>query len=400
MTDYEGSTMNTRPTIFFYLTFFTILFEAAKFIQAGDSLRTTKTQDINNQDNNSNNNEIVFGQSATLSGHLGMYGDFIKNAINACFYNVNENGGVNGKKLKLVSMEDSGSPEVTKQNIKQMLKEQKIDMFLGCTGTRSIMSVLPLIQEKKIAMFFPWGGDAKLRNPQLENIINGLGYLNPQIEKIAEYLVDKKRIKKIAIFHADDNFSTEAAKNLNDFLKHKYGITTVGSTEYNRLTVDILQSASSLLQTDPKAVICISTSMPTVKLISYFFEKGHYGTEFIGVDSTLFVGSILKNKGARFCYSSCVPDPVNSMLKIAQEYRNDLQKYFPKDTFNILSFAYYISTKILVQAIQKIKGTVTKESIIKEIEQMKNADIDGLLISFDKSNRHAFGNDVSIIKTY
>ena len=391
--------MNIRPTFLFYLTFFAI-FGFAKFLNAGDSLSITKTQDTNNQDYNNNNNEIVFGQSATLSGHLGLYGDFIKNAINAYFYRINEAGGVKGKKLKLVSLEDNGAPEITKRNIKHMLQAQKIDMFLGCTGTRSIMSVLPLIQEKKIAMFFPWGGDENLRNPQLENIINGLGYMNPQIEKIAEFVVTKKRIKKIAIFHADDDFSTQAAIYLIECLKQTYGIAPETTAKYNRLTFDITQAADKLIQFDPKAVICIATRMPTVKLISNFFENGHYGTEFIGIDSSLFVGNILKDKGAHFHYSSCVPDPVNSKIKIAQQYREDLQKYYPNDSFNILSFAYYISAAILVQAIQKITGEITKESIIKEIEQMQNTDVDGFSISFNKTNRHAFGKDIIMIKGY
>jgi branched-chain amino acid transport system substrate-binding protein len=388
--------MNKRYTFLFYLLSLAI-FSLTKFIQAGDSLILGKILDQVQDDKKS---EIVFGQSAALSGHLGLYGDFIKNAINAYFNRINEAGGVKGKKLKLVSMEDEGDPELTKRNITHMLNDQKIDMFLGCTGTRSIMSVLPLIHEQKIAMLFPWGGNDTLRNPKLENIINGLGYLTPQIEKIAEYVVDKKRVKKIAIFHADDDFSTQAAQTLTEHLKQKYNITPVGKTCYNRLTVDILQHADSLLLSDPKVVICISTSMPTVKLISYFFEKGHYGTEFIGIDSTLFVPSILKNKGAHFCYASCVPDPVNSNLKIAQNYREDIQKYFPKDIFNILSFAYYISAGITVSAIKNIEGEITKEAVVKQIEKMKNFDIDGLAISFDKSNRHAFGKDISIIKTY
>lgn len=345
-------------------------------------------------------NEILFGQSAALSGHLGVYGDFIKNAINACFNRINENGGINGKKLKLVSLDDMGDPILTKRNIKHMLKDQKIDMFIGCTGTRSIESVLPLIQEGKIAMFFPWGGDETLRNPKLENIINGLGYLDPQIEKIAEYLVNKKKVKKIAVFHADDNFSTQAATTLLNILKQKYGIAPVGVAEYNRLTVDIIHPAEKLLQTDPKAVVCISTSMPTVKLIRYFFENGHYGTEFFGVDSTLFVPSILKNRGAHFYYTSCVPDPINSTIKVAQQYREDLQKYFPEDAFNILSFAYYISANIVVTALKNINGSITKQAVIKEIGKMQNSDIDGLKITFDKTNRHAFGKDVSIIKAY
>jgi ABC-type branched-subunit amino acid transport system substrate-binding protein len=69
-------------------------------------------------------NEIVFGQSAALSGHLGIYGDFIKNAINASFNRINETGGINGKKLKLISLDDAGDPVQTKHNIKHMLKDQ------------------------------------------------------------------------------------------------------------------------------------------------------------------------------------------------------------------------------------------------------------------------------------
>lgn len=345
-------------------------------------------------------NEIVFGQSAFHSGHLGLYGNVIKNAINAYFNRVNENGGIKGKKLRLKSIDDLGDPQITKKNITQMLNEDQIDMFLGCMGTRSIKSVLPLIKEKKIAMFFPWGGDEELRNPELGNIINGLGDLDPQIEAIADYAINKINLKKIAIFHADDEFSTQAATKLNNVLAQKYGVPPVGIASYNRLTFDITKAAEKLIQADPKIVMCISTSMPTVKLISNFFENGHYATEFIGVDSTLFVGSILKDKGAHFYYSSSVPDPINSTIKIAQDYREDMQKYYPNDSFNILSFAYYISTAILVQSIQRINGPITKESILDKIEKMQNTDIDGFSITFDKSTRHAFGKDIKIIKGY
>jgi ABC-type branched-subunit amino acid transport system substrate-binding protein len=349
---------------------------------------------------NGNDKEILFGQSASLSGHLGLYGNFIKDSINACFYRINESGGINGKTLKLISMEDYGDPELTKRNITHMMEDKKIDMFLGCTGTRSITAVLPLIKNEQIAMFFPWGGDANLRNPNLKNIINGLGYLNPQIEEIAEYVVSKKRINKIAVFHADDNFSTHAANHLIQILKQQYGITPIEVSDYNRLTVNIERKSETLLASDPKVVICIATSMPTAKLISRFFEQGHYGTEFIGIDSTLFVSQILKDKGAHFYYSSCVPNPVSDTIKIAQQYRNDMQKYYPEDSFNILSFAFYISARIIVEAIKKTEFPLNKEKIIHQIEQMQNFDLDGFNISFDKTTRHAFGKEISIIKTY
>lgn len=342
--------------------------------------------------------EIVFGQTGTFSGPLGIYGNLIKNAINAYFSRINENGGVNGLKFRLQSIEDQSNPVLAKKNIKSLLQKDKIDMFLGCTGTRSILSVLPLIKAKKIAMLFPWAGHKSFWDPKLSNIINGLGYLQPQLEKIAKNIVEKRRFTKIAIFHADDDFSVNAANNLEKILQN-YGIKPVGIVSYNRMTIDMVAGVEKLLAVDPKVVICISTSMPAVKLAELFFKRGHYATEFVGVDSTLFVGDILKDKGVHFCFSSSVPDPKIDKTTIAEQYRQDIDKYYPNDSYNVLSFAYYISAAIIVEAIKNLKGDMTKEAIIKQIERMKNFDIGGFKINFDARTRHAFGKNIFLVNS-
>lgn len=339
--------------------------------------------------------EIVLGQTASFAGHLGLYGNLIKNAINAYFKRVNEAGGIKGLKLRLESMEDHGDPIMARKNIKSMLKNN-INMFIGCAGTRSILNVLPLIKNKEIAMFFPWAGHESLRQRDLSNIINGLGYLKPQLEMIAKNVVKKRKFKKIAIFYADDDFSAEAAHDLEVLLRN-YGVTALSTASYNRMTMDIVSGAKTLLAADPKVVICISTSMPAVKLISQFFKHGHYATEFVGVDSTLFVGDILKDKGACFCFSSSVPDPRASDTKIAEMYRQDIKKYYPGDSYNILSFAYYISAAIVVEAIKKVESSITKEKVLAEIEAMQAFDIGGFTINFDANNRHAFGLNASLV---
>jgi ABC-type branched-subunit amino acid transport system substrate-binding protein len=150
--------------------------------------------------------EIVFGQSAFLSeGALQLYGELIRNAINARFNRINENGGITGtasrgdKILKLVSLDDAGEPEKTLRNI-NFFKKHNIDMFLGNTGTRSTLKILPMIQKKEIALFFPWGGDDRLRKPDLTNLVNGLGLIRPQLKTMVNHTIDTLGLKKIAIF--------------------------------------------------------------------------------------------------------------------------------------------------------------------------------------------------------
>jgi len=340
--------------------------------------------------------EVVFGMTGSLTGHFGFYGKTIRNAIIACFNRANENSSIHGKKLHLVSMDDYGDSNQTKKNIEEMHERHSIDMFLGVMGTRGILSIFPMIQDKKIAMLFPWGGHEQFRNPQISHIINGFGYMSSQIDAIVAHLREQHSLKHTAIFHADDSFSTQAANDLAKKLKNN-GTQTIAIEQYNRFTMNLYPPADRLIATDPRTVICICTSMPAVKLINYFFEKGHYGTRFIGIDSTFLVPSILKTKGAPFTYTSTVPDPTVSSITLAKEYRNDLEKYFPDDEPSILSFAYYVAASIIVRAIQNIDDKITKERIIETIEQMKNEDLKGYFISFDASDRYAFGKQIWII---
>jgi branched-chain amino acid transport system substrate-binding protein len=382
----------------FLLFFISITFS---LLNSAEQSGESKSKQIGNKEKNTivkvdPDKEVVFGQSATLSGDFGLYGNIIKDAIEACFASANAKGGVKGRKLRLVSLDDEGNPAKSQRNINYML-QQGIDMFIGNMGTRSILKVLPQIKNKKIAMFFPWSGSDQLRDPQLSHIINGPGLLQPQLAKIVDYIESNIKHSRIGVFHADGSFSTNAKDLLLKEFK-KVDTKPVGVESYNRLTVDMISSSNKMINIDPKIIIFLGTSKPMVNLINLFFEKGHYDTTFIGIDSTLFVGEILKHKGASFLYSSAVPNPVTSTMDIAKQYLKDMKVYTNNDIPNILSFTYYISASIVIDAIKSSNGVITKQKIINEVEKMKNYNLGGFTINFDSSSRHAYGNDISIIK--
>jgi branched-chain amino acid transport system substrate-binding protein len=340
--------------------------------------------------------EIVFGQSGSFSGHFGLYGSLINHGILACFERANKQGGVQGKKLRLVSMDDHGETIETKSNIEKMFQEQGITMFTGVMGTQGVVSVLPLIKAQKISVLFPWGGNEKLRDTSLTNLVNGLGFMEPQIDVLVDYVANKLHYSKVAIFHADDNFSTSVVDSMTEKLKAQ-NIVPVGVSKYNRFTLDIIKAADQLIETDPKVVICASMSMPATKLINRFFEKGHFGTIFVGIDSTSLVPDILHDRGINFKYASAVPDPKTSLSELAKNYREDMARYYPNDGITMLSFAYYMSTSMIVQALQKIKGPITQDALIKNIESMQAADLQGVPVTFDAKTRHAFGTQALLI---
>lgn len=340
--------------------------------------------------------EIVFGQSGMFSGHFHHYGKAIRDGINAAFKKINAQGGINGKMLRLVSLEDYGNPLTALKNVEYLIKDHKITLFIGNMGTRSILNLVPLLESKSIALLFPWGGDKQLYKPDLKTVINGPGLLEPQLDALVNFAKKQLKITKVGIFHSDDSFSTQAAQLLINRLASE-GITPVGTQSYNRFTLDIKTPAQALTQADPKLVFCISTSLPTVKLVNYFFSQGHFGTTFLGVDSTAFVSHIVAPRGVKFYYSSCVPSPWSD-LPIAQDYRQDIEALLHDQAFNIISFEYYFAAKTIAQALKAMQPPYSHLVLIDSLESIKQGNIDGITVSFNPQNRHIFGESVSIIQ--
>lgn len=351
-----------------------------------------------NEVNVDHDTEYAFGMVGSFTGHFRLYGTTIRNGIMAYFKRINAQGGLHDKRLRLICVDDYGQPQTTGKVIRKLRSIHKIKTFIGNMGARNIAHIKPLIAHKKIALLFPWGGDELVTGPRLKNLINGPGNLLPQLKSLVSYCVNDLLLRKIAIFYSDGTFYTNAKNHIIRILK-KYRIKPVAIASYNRFTMDIHTPAKRLKQSDPKVVLCLGSSQPVAKLMSRFFELGHYGTTFIGIDSTMFVPAILRAKGAAYAYTSTVPDPQTSTLQVARDYRHDSQLFFEHDTLNILSFSYYIHAGIIVKALQAVGNNATLlAKIVPQIEAMNNADIGGFSITFNEKTRHAYPQIASIIK--
>lgn len=337
--------------------------------------------------------EFVIGQIVDTSGEFQKYAAAITEGISACFNEVNKNGGINGKKIRLEVQDCKGSLKKI-EAISHEFKKQGISIFLGCMGTRNVTNFLPQIEAGSITMLFPWGGNDALRNPKIKHIINGPGLLQPQLENIANHVGNILHSKKTVIFHANDSFSISASKELQKiFAKQAFPITKI--VNYNGYTLNINKAAEELINLEPRAVICIGTSMPAAKLIKNFFSSGLYKTTFFGIDSTFMTHDILADFGATFYYTSAVPEPKRTKIPIAEEYLKALNReksiFYP----NILSFTYYICAKLLVDALRK---NTNRNDIITHFESLNTHNLGGFSVSFDNSNRHLFGSSSYLIK--
>ncbi|MBM3887057.1 hypothetical protein FJ364_03940, partial [Candidatus Dependentiae bacterium] len=202
--------------------------------------------------------EIRIGQIINDSGEFKKYADAITFGIKAGLHQINATGGVKGKRLLLITKNDGGDPTKARAIVQDLMEQDNIDLFLGSMGSRSVQELIPDLQKGSISLLFPWSGDDAQRSSAPRHLINGPGLLQPQTEAIAKYVCDELRLKKIALFHADDPFSTTATQQLQTALK-KRAVSSVVTASYNRRILNIKKATNKLIDVEPKLVACVGT---------------------------------------------------------------------------------------------------------------------------------------------
>lgn len=337
--------------------------------------------------------ELVLGQIVNRSGEFKKYARSITVGIEACLAQANQQGGINGKKLRLDVRNDGDNPQEARRLAADMMAKGT-NIFIGCMGRRTVASLLPEIKNGNLSMLFAWSGQVTKEEDKIHHLINGPGFLDAQLNTLAQHACGEMKIKKIGILHADDTFSTHNAENLKQALI-KHGATSVAMESYNRRTLRFNKPCQALAAAEPKAVACVGTSMAMVKLVKSFFTGGNYSTMFLGIDSTAPAKEIVQDLGATIHYAAGVPNPKKSSLPIAKEFVAALQAYDKNAIPNELAFTYYISTKLLIEGLRK---NSSREALIKHFEGLIRHDVGGFAVNFDATNRQLFGKQAYLVK--
>src|SRR6266849_3009298 len=118
------------------------------------------------------NTSILLGQSAAFSGPAANLGKEMKEGATVYFEFINGQGGVYGRKINLISLDDGYEPDRAVPNTKKLIDENKVFALFGYVGTPTSYAVIPLINEAKIPFFAPFSGAEGLRSPVNKYIFN------------------------------------------------------------------------------------------------------------------------------------------------------------------------------------------------------------------------------------
>src|SRR5262249_33785654 len=237
--------------------------------------------------------EIVLGMSAACSGQAKELGRGMKLGMETYFQHVNENGGVNGRKIRLVALDDGYEPSKALPNMKLLHDEHKVFAVIGNVGTPTAAVTIPYALDKKMLFFRAFTGSGILRKvPPDRYVFNYRASYAEETAAMVSYLIEVKKLKpeQIAVFAQKDAYGDAGfagvAKALRKHSRDQEKILRVG---YERNTVKVDEAVQEILkhQDEVKAIIMVPTYQPAERFIQRLKHDTFEGT-FLNVS---FVGS-------------------------------------------------------------------------------------------------------------
>ncbi len=334
--------------------------------------------------------EILLGQSCALSGPAQRLGQEFRDGANAYFDSINDKGGVHGRKIKLITLDDKYEPTHAVKNSQELIQKHKVFALFGEIGTPTSKAALRVAQKNKTPFLTPFTGAEFLRENRESLIINFRSSYAQETEKLVEYLTSEKSITKISIFYQNDSYGKAGYSGAQKALA-KRNLSALSEGRYRRNTLSYVNALQKIKDTNPEAIILIGAYKPSAYFIKSAREAGLNDTLFCNIS---FVGSeaLLKTldyKMKNVIISQVVPTPTDSSNKSVKEYQKVYKKRFPNAEYGFVSLEGFLSAKLVVSAMKKSGEDINRLDFLSSFHKLSNSALPNLDVSFGENDNQA-----------
>ncbi len=318
--------------------------------------------------------EIVIGSCAALEGPSSFLGRETLAGAEAYFSSVNDEGGVNGRKLHLISQDDGYDPART-QACWDKLIAQKVFAMGFFVGTPTAVKYVPLAESNKIPLIGLFTGAQTLYTPLRHWVINVRASYGDETQEQIGGLVKTLHFKKIGVIYPDDAFGGAVLLGVQNALE-KENAVPIATAAYTRQTTQVSGAIEKVKASDPQAVIVVGPSNTVAPILKQAHAQGwkplFVTVSFVGTDD------LIQAAGADAedtVVTQVVPPYYLTDLKTVALYRRTMQKYMPAVRPSFVSLEGFVDAMVMVEGLKKAGKDLTREGLIAAIESLHDVDM-------------------------
>ncbi|MBR1275690.1 ABC transporter substrate-binding protein [Bradyrhizobium sp. AUGA SZCCT0283] len=336
-------------------------------------------------DTGATDTEIKIGHIVPYSGPASAYG-VIGKTEEAYFKMVNENGGINGRKIKFVSYDDAYSPPKAVEQVRKLVESDEVLVVFNPLGTPSNSAIQKYLNAKKVPQLFVATGATKWNDPK--HFPWTIGW-QPSYQSegliYAKYLMKEKPDAKIAVFYQNDDFGKDYLKGLKDgFGAKASAIIAEESYEISEPTID--NHIVKLKASGADVLISITTPKFAAQTIKKMAEIDWKALQIVA-NVSASVGSVIKPAGFEnaqgllsAAYAKDAADPQWKDDAGMKNFFALLDKYYPEaDRLNSSVVYGYGAAQTLTRILEMCGDDLTRANIMKQAANLKDFTPDTLL---------------------
>ncbi len=326
---------------------------------------------------------IVFGQSAALDGPAQELGRNMRRGIKAAFLEQNQQGGVHGRQLELVSLDDRYEPELAVTNTLRLIQEEEVFALIGAVGTPTSRSATPVAAEANVPYVAPFTGAAFLRDPVWTNILNLRASYYQETEEMVARMTTDLGIERIAVMYQDDSFGRAGYQGALLALERR-GMNPAAVGLYPRNTLAVKTALLDLRKANPQGIIIIGAYQPVGTFIAWAKNIGLHDVVFMTVS---FVGSNalaeqLGPRGRGVFVTQVVPFPTDTSIPIVRSYLEALSDYDLDAVPGFVSLEGYIAGRLAIAGLERCGQQVSRDCFLDILNHSETIGIDEFQLQY------------------
>jgi ABC-type branched-subunit amino acid transport system substrate-binding protein len=320
---------------------------------------------------------ITLGQSIALTGPGSPLATAFHNGAKLYFDRVNASGGINGRKIELVTLDDRGNPKTTAENTRKLLDQGVLALF-GYYGSPQVTAAYPLIKDSEILMFAPMAAADEFRGAMYGNVYSlrpGYAEEAAAITRHAETL----GARKLGILHAADSESLAALDSANRTMPGM-GANVVVTASLG--SGSIASSVDKAMAARPESILVIGDSNIAAGAVRDLRAKGFRGPIY-GFSNTgeSLLAEELGPAGAGVVVVRVVPKSDTAKVPVVRELMADAQAANAGKP-NVYMLEGYIAARVFAESLRRIKQDPNRARLRKALDGLDDVSVGGFRVHF------------------
>ena len=330
--------------------------------------------------------EIKIGQTHPYSGPVSALGTMGKTQL-AYFEKINAEGGINGRKVKLISLDDGYNPARTVEQVRKLVEQEEVLLLFSTNGTPTNTAIHKYVNARKVPHLFIAAGASKWGDPKNYPWTTAfdLPWLH-QARVLAKYLLKDHPGAKIGILYQNDDAGRDFLNGLKEGLGNQKAKMIIAEQSYDVTDPTMDQQILSLKASGADTFFNITTPKFAAQAIRKAYDIGWRPLQFItsvssSVASVLIPAGLEKSIGIiSVAYFKDPSDPQWAETPGMKEWFAFMQKYYPDgNPTDMLNVYGYTSAQTMAYVLKRCGDDLTRENVMKQATGIENLELPMLL---------------------